>query len=135
MNIKSLPKHFDEFQLCLDSIKFRKEKMGGGVSLYLNENITYRARDDLDYFDSELEMIVVEIDKDVFKTNSNVLVGLIYRIPKTQIKVLNYRIADILNTAEKEQKICFVIGDLNMISLRLKSIDRLQFFDIMYSHW
>ena len=83
--------------------KFRKGKRGGGVSLYLDENITYRIRDDLDYFDSELEMVVVEICKDVFKTNSNVIVGLIYRIPNTPIEVLNDRIPDILNTAEKEQ--------------------------------
>ena len=73
----------------------KKKKRGGGVSLYLDENITYRIRDDLDYFDSELEMIVVEIDKDVFKTNSNVIMGLIYRIPNTPIEVFNDRIADI----------------------------------------
>ena len=59
------------------STNLEKKKMGGGISLYSNENITYCIRDDLDYFDSELEMIVVENDKDGFKTNSNVLVGLI----------------------------------------------------------
>ena len=166
MNIKSLPKHFDELQLYLDSIKFkfsiigltetwldenkhglyeldnyisvnkfRKEKRGGGVSLYLDENITYRIRDDLDYFDSELEMIVVEIDKDVFKTNSNVIMGLIYRIPNTPIEVFNDRIADILNTAEREQKICYFMGDLNIDLFKTEEHRHTSdFLDIMYSH-
>ena len=118
------------------STNLEKKKRGGGVSLYLDENITYRIHDDLDYFDSELEMIVVEIENDVFKTNSNVIMGLIYRIPNTPIEVFNDRIADILNTAEKEQKICYFMGDLNIDLFKTEEHRQTShFLDIMYSHF
>ena len=82
-------------------------------------------------------MILVEIDKDVyvFKTNSYVLVGLIYKIPDTPIEVFNDHIADILNTAEKEQKTCHLIGDLNIDLFKTEEHRQTSnFLDIMYPH-
>ena len=115
--------------------KFRNVKRGGGVSLYLDENITYHMRKDLEHFDSEMESIVVEIDKEVFKTNSNVIIVLIYRIPNTSVEIFNDRIADILNTAEKEQKICYFMGDLNIDLFKTEEHRQTSnFLDIMYSH-
>ena len=102
MNIKSLPKHFDELQQYLNVLKYhfsvigisetwssennadlydlswyvtikccRKERRGGGVSLYIRDEIPFTTRSDLTYFDTEMESIFIEIDKDIFRTNSN----------------------------------------------------------------
>ena len=135
MNVKSLPKHYDEVELYLNSLKFkfsiigftetwldeckhdlygmdnytsvnefRRNKKGGGVSLYLDQNISYHVREDLEYFDSEMESIVVEIEKEVFNTQSNIIIVLIYRIPNTSIDIFNDRMDDMLNTVDREKK-------------------------------
>ena len=161
MNIKSLFYHFDELLLHLDSIKFKftiigltetwldenkrglydletytsvnkfkNTKRGGGVSVYLNQNITYHIRNDLEYFDSEMESIAVEIDKEVLKTNSNVIKGLIHRMSKTSVEIFD----DILNTAEREQKICYSMGDLNIDLFKTEEHRQTSnYLDIMHS--
>ena len=96
VNIKSLPKHFDELQQYLHMLAYdfsligisetwlnennvdlydlngyvtikdcRKERRGGGVSLYIRDEISFATRNDLGYFDSEMESIFIEIDKDI----------------------------------------------------------------------
>ena len=145
MNIKSLPKHFDELQQYLHMLEYdfsligisetwlnennvdlydlngyvtikgcRKERRGGGVSLYIRDEISFATRNNLGYFDSEMESIFIEIDKDIFRTNSNIVIGLIYRMPDSSVDVFNKRISDILNTVCKEHKIFYCIGDLNI---------------------
>ena len=120
MNIKSLPKHFDELQQYFNVLKYdfsvigisetwlsennaglydlsgyvtikccRKERRGGGVSLYIRDEIPFTTRSDLAYFDTEMESIFIEIDKDIFRTNSNIVIGLIYRMPDSSVDVFN----------------------------------------------
>ena len=76
----------------------RKQRRGGGVSLYIRDEISFATRNDLVCFDSEMESIFIEIDKDIFRTNSNIVIGLIYKIPDSSVDVFNERISDILNT-------------------------------------
>ena len=37
-------------------------------------------RNDLDYFDSEMETVFIEIDKCIFGTDSSIFIGVIYHI-------------------------------------------------------
>ena len=39
--------------------------------------------------------IFIEIDKDIFRTNRNIVIGLIYRMPDSSVGVFNERITDI----------------------------------------
>ena len=109
LNIKSLPKHYDELNLYLDSLKvkfpfialtetwlsegteelygiqnynvvnrFRKGRKGGGVTLYINENIPCVIRNDLELFDSEMESLFIEVDNNVFQTSSSIIIGIVY---------------------------------------------------------
>jgi hypothetical protein len=41
----------------------RPSKIGGGVSIYINENLNYKTRPDLTYQDQNYEMLWIEIDK------------------------------------------------------------------------
>ena len=93
---------------------YRKQRRGGGVSLYIRDEISFAIRNDLGFFDSEMESIFIEIDKDIFRTNCNIVIGLIYRTPDSSVDVFNERISDILNTVCKEHKIFYCIGDLNI---------------------
>ena len=126
MNIKSLPKHFDELQQYINMIEndfsvigisktwlnennadlydlnghvtikgCRKQRRGCGVPLYIRDEISFATRNDLGFFDSEMESILIEIDKDMFTTNCNIVIGLIYRTPDSSVDVFNERISDI----------------------------------------
>ena len=94
-------------------LRFRTTRWGG-VSLYIRDEIPFTIRSDLAYFDTEMESIFIEIDKDIFRTNSNIVIGLIYRMPDSSVDIFNERITDILNTVCKEHKIFYCIGDLNI---------------------
>ena len=57
--------------------KHRSEKRGGGVGIYLKENISYINRDDLILPESEFESVFIEIDKNIFRKNKNLIIGVI----------------------------------------------------------
>ena len=134
-NVGSLPKHIDELELYLDSLKFnfpiiglsetrldstkqdlynlsnytpihafRSERRGGGVSLFIQDKIQFKRRLDLEYFDCEMESVYIEIDSSVYCTKSNIVVGLIYRMPNSSVEVFNERTDAMLNTIKKEKK-------------------------------
>ena len=92
----------------------RKQRRGGGVSRYIRDEISFATRIDLGFFDSEMESIFIEIDKDIIRTNSNIVITLIYTMPDSSVDIFNERISDILNTVCKELKIFYCIGDLNI---------------------
>ena len=61
-----------------------------------------------------MEFIFIEIDRYIFQTPSNIVIGLIYRMPDASVDILNERITDILNMIDREKKIIYLIGDLNI---------------------
>ena len=75
-------------------------------------------RNDLDYFDSEMETVFIEIDKCIFGTDSNIVIGVIYRMPNSSVDVFNHRISEVMNVIQKERKLCYLMGDLNIDFLR-----------------
>ena len=98
--------------------RYRKNKKGGGVSLHIQNGIPFILRNDLDYFDSEMETVFIEIDKCIFNTDSNIVIGIIYRMPNSSVDVFNDRIADVMNVIQKERKLCYLMGDLNIDFLK-----------------
>ena len=166
LNVKSIPKHFDELEMYINSLKleftmialtetwldkskqdlynmpkyncinrYRKQRRGGGVSLYIRNDIKYMSRPDLEYFDGEMESLFIEIDKDVFNLASNVVVGVIYRMPNTCMEIFNDRMSDIMNIVQRERKICCFLGDLNVDLLKYESHQSTAaFLDTLYSY-
>jgi hypothetical protein len=59
----------------------REEKTGGGVSIFINQNWTYKPRIDLNHNTNDYQLLWIEIDKDSSLTKSNLIVGVIYRSP------------------------------------------------------
>ena len=166
LNIKSLPKHCDELEMYLDSLKFpfsfigltetwldeckenlydipkyvsvtrsRKTKRGGGVSLLVRNHISFVLRNDLAYFDCEMESVFIEIDKSVFQSSANIIIGVVYRMPDSSVDVFNERLTDILNFVHRENKLFYLLGDLN-IDLFKHDVHRptSEFLDAIYSY-
>ena len=75
-------------------------------------------RNDIDYFDNEMETVFIEIDKCIFGTDSNIAIGVIYRMPNSSVDVFNVRISDVMNVIQKERKLCYLLGDLNIDFLK-----------------
>ena len=82
-------------------------------SCFFRTDIAYTNRNDLEYFDCEMESIFIEIDRTMFCTKFNLIIGVIYRMPDSSVDVFNERMCDILNVVTKEKIICYLVGDLN----------------------
>ena len=166
MNIRSLPKHFDELEIYLNSLNhefsfigiteswlhkdnselyglskytsidlYRNGIKGGGVSLYLRDSIMFKRRQDLEIFDSDLETIFIEIDKVNFDTKSNIIIGVVYRVPDSSVELFNNHISSIVETISKEGKLCYLMGDMNLDLIK-HDIHKptSSYLDIMYSN-
>ena len=150
LNVKSIPKHYDEMDLYLKSLEFKfsfiglteiwlnidKEKfydLNGytSVSRYRKDRKGggvslhilqgIALRNDLDYCDSEMETTVfIEIDKSIFNTGASIVIGVIYRMANSSVDVLNDRISDIL-------------GDLNIDLLKADDLRATgELLDVLY---
>ena len=67
-------------------------------------DVTYQKRPDLPQDDKLYEYIFVEIDKDVFHKNRNVIIGVIYQPPNTEIGVFNENKNDLFDTLGRDRK-------------------------------
>ena len=112
----------------------RENAVGGGVSLYLQNNITFKRRPDLDRFDGNIEMISVEIDRFTFSSTKNIIVSVIYRPPNTSINYFNELISPLLNSIHSEGKLAYLCGDFNIDLLKSQTHTPTdEFINLMYS--
>ena len=79
-NCYGIPQYTSE-HLC------RESKRGGGVSLFIKNGITYKRRSDLEISSPTIECIFIEIEKNSFNSDKNIIVGIVYRPPGTDISV------------------------------------------------
>ena len=92
----------------------RESRNGGGVSIYVVDCINYKKRLDLKLDKSYFESYFIEIDKNVFKLKSNVIIGALYKPPNVSIDIFNSNIETILKLIQKEKNL---IGDYNINTL------------------
>ena len=92
-------------------------------------------RDDLNYQNKIIESLFVEIEKEVLGKDKNVIVGVVYRPPDTDIKLFNECFTEILSVVKAENKLPYLLGDFNINLLNVNNHPPSQeFIDIMYSH-
>ena len=112
----------------------RVHKVGGGVSLYIKDGIQYTKRDDLCNMSTVAETVFIEIDKDVFRYDNNIIVGVLYRPPDTDISKFNEFMKDLTSKIKTECKSCYILGDYNVNLLNADNHSPTQeFVDTMYS--
>ena len=77
----------------------------------------------------------IEIDKSVFGSERNLLVGVIYRPPNTDIKLFIDALKEILENVQSENKVLYLVGDYNIYLLNVDSHSlTADFDDAIYSY-
>ena len=85
----------------------RIKRNGGGVSLYIKKHIKFIERHDLKFDKEHFESVFIEVDKAVFRTKHNVIIGVLYRAPNSCLETFNKHLERVLNVIKEEKKINF----------------------------
>ena len=113
----------------------RSTKSGGGVALFVRNGIDYHVRNYLTVMNESLETLFIEIDKEVMKSENNIIIGLLYRPPGTDKSIFSEELNTICTRIKPERKICHMIGDYNSNLLNAESHPPTQdFLNCMYSN-
>ena len=84
-------------------------KKGGGTSVYINKDIQYKNRNDLSFPKQHYESIIIEVDKSIFNTNHNTIIGEIYRPPSSKLNNFNIELEKILIKINKESMPSYLV--------------------------
>ena len=91
----------------------RTKKQGGGVSLFIRNNLNYIIREDFK-MSKQFNCIAIEILKESINHTKNLIVVVIYRPPNSSIKDFNIELERVLESIDNEQKVACVLGDFNI---------------------
>ena len=112
--------------------KSRKNRRGGGVCLYLQPDLQFKERPDLQFSNDSTDTLFVELEN---QSGKNIIVGVIYKAPNSNSDVF---IADLLDSLQKittENKHCYLTGDFNFDLLKHSNHgDTSKFFNTLLSH-
>jgi len=114
--------------------QFRKDRRGGGVSLFIDSRLDYTVRTDLNIQDDYIESIFIEIFKSALGVEKNIIVGQIYRPPNTDVTMFNEVISNALNTVSCESKQLYLLGDfnLNLLNCEQHALTS-EFLEVLYA--
>ena len=62
-------------------------------------------------FDEFCESIFIEIEKSQFALDKNIIIGVKYRPPNTDIKEFNEIMQTLLENTKTKNKVCYLMGD------------------------
>jgi hypothetical protein len=95
----------------------RGDKRGGGVGLFVKDNINYKIREDLSIFIPHIfESIFIETQYET-KGKSNEIIGVIYRPntqPRADLDVFTSTLFDLLEIINHKHIKCKLLGDFNI---------------------
>jgi exonuclease III len=92
----------------------RKDKKGGGVSIFIKDSLNYKSRTDLNYMSNSTEMLWIELEAASINNPTNLILGVIYRVPGTDVSEFNNILSDTLTKISNENKSCLHTGDYNI---------------------
>ena len=115
--------------------RYRENRIGGGLSIYVKNNIEFFQRSDLELCTEENECIFIEIDRSCVNESHNVILGLFYRPPNTNLPLFIDNINSILSKIKNEKKTCLLMGDFNIDLLKYQEHDNTKhFLDDLFTH-
>ena len=88
---------------------FDMKEMGGGVSLFIKNNIQYKVREDLNIMSSYMETLFIEIPHN----GKTYLIGVIYRVPNTQVASFNETLNALIEPIRNNYEV-ILVGDFNI---------------------
>jgi len=115
-------------------LKSRINKPGGGVALYIKDNLSAVVRNDLTIFnDTDIDAVFVDI---VNGLSTKVTVGAIYRPPGCDLISFNEKYCQLLDRLSSARNKCFIAGDFNINLLNYESHHETeQFLNNIFSHF
>ena len=109
----------------------RHDRMCGGVSIFVHENLRYDTRNDLNVLSETMEALIIEVTS----LKRKVIFAVIYRPPGTDLSEFNAQLSELLEKVRCESKLCYVMGDFNIDLLKTSSHTlSSEFCHILYSH-
>ena len=123
-----------KFKWVYSCFEHRNDRPGGGVSIFIRDDIKFKLRSDLSAFNTNFESISIEIESTEASLDKNSIVSLMYRIPNTDISFFNDYIEHTLSSVKLQNKIMYITGYFNINLLSSDNhIPTSQFIDIMFS--
>ena len=119
------------YAFCYDETK----STHGGTGFFINEKYLYTKRCDLNILlDKNLESTFIEIN---LSKKRNLLCGCIYKHPHISRADFNLTcLTSLLEKLNKEDKLCFLMGDFNIDLMKMDSkFDNSQFYNTMCSYF
>ena len=131
-------KESDYSLYCLDGYtpihKYRTDRRGGGVSLFVKAEINFELRDDLaEIIGNTAESVFIEIPKSNCKFNKKIIIAEIYRPPNYPIDTFIEALDILLDTIQSDGAICYFMGDFNINLLQMQTLNN-EFLNIFLSH-
>ena len=106
----------------------------GGVALCLKDGIEYSVCHDLIVFNEYMESVFIEIINITFDTEKDMIIGVIYRIPDTDIKYFNVQLSNILDKMCAQTKLVYLMGDYKINHMNSSTHEQTgEFVDILCS--
>ena len=126
-------------RFCINSYQheswYRNERKGGGVSLFIRQNLSYITLNDVSICNESIESLFVELVHIRSSPGKSIIIGVVYRPPNTEVTVFNEVMEDLLHKLRLNQKAIYILGDYN---ITLLNCDMHQssgnFLEIMFSH-
>ena len=99
----------------------RTSRNSRGVGIYITKDMNFKLRRDLIINDENtMESTFVEI---ITSNKKNIVIDVIYRPPHSKFNLFENEINQILSKIDKENKICYLMGDFNIDLLKSESCD------------
>ena len=93
---------------------YRKDRKGGGVSLFIKETIQYSVINDIVENNEFIESLFVELTDICSSSGKNIIIGVVYRPPNTSIETFNEILEDMLCKLKPHKKSVYITGDFNI---------------------
>lgn len=114
--------------------KFRSNRNGGGVSLFIRENIRYKLRNDVSVLNDIIECLFIELHDNAHSERKSTIVGIVYRPPNCNLEEFNGLFNDIISKIRQEGKYFYIMGDFNINLLNVdQHLHTREFLDNMFS--
>ena len=99
------------------------------------DRVGYCVREDVSFCNEFIKILFIEVHLHNQPTKNDVIIGVLYRPPDTDINSFVAIITDILSVIKAESKACYLLGDFNINLINVSNhIPTADFLEVMYSH-
>ena len=85
-----------------------------------------------------LNLLLLNLIKNVFTSKKNIIVGIFYRAPTSSLKLFNQKLETTLHIIQREKKYSYIMGDFNVNCIEEFSDSNMysqQFINMFLSHY